>query len=102
MTSTPGDMNEEWHRFPQPRSPAEFGLSDFEYSGGVKVFGAALTLGDRTVVPAAVFRFARADGTGFFKPIALVAQPDELRVLSALVDQATAAALVAAQEMRRG
>jgi hypothetical protein len=89
-----GDLNDPWHPFPGNRTPAEFGLAHFHYSGGVKVFGALL--GNDVLVPAVVFQFAQPDGSGFYPPIALVAAPDELRALATLVDQATASALIAA------
>jgi hypothetical protein len=71
----PGGMQGPWRRFPRPRAAADFDLTDFEYSGGVNVFGAALTLGDGSLWPSVVFSFARADGSGFLRPISLVAKP---------------------------
>lgn len=96
------DLNEPWHRFPKPRrgTVGETLSPETLLSGGVRVFGASVQTPPGPV-PAVVFKFACPDGSGFYPPMLLVAKPEELRQLAALVDQAAAAALVAAHAERK-
>lgn len=87
---TPFDLN-----LPFEPQEATGHTEDFALSGGVVVLAAvAPTLvGPQPII---VFRFARADGSGFMPPIALAVDRSQLDGLPLLISQAMTRALEAA------
>jgi hypothetical protein len=80
-----------------PGEPFSLDLADADLSGGVVVMAAAAPTEDGRTVPLIVFRFAKPDGSGFYRPIVL--GPDDvgdLRSLVPLVTSAVEAAIKAA------
>jgi hypothetical protein len=85
-----GDMNLPF----EPQEPTE-SHEDFALSGGVVVMS-ALVPTDDGLEPVIVFRFARADGSGFMPPIALGFEADQVDGFTLLIRQAMERALEAA------
>lgn len=61
------------------------------YSGGLVVMAATIDVPDLGVKPALVFRFATPEG-GFYPPVCLVADDDQLAKLRPLIVEAIATA----------
>lgn len=78
------------------QTPTEVDLDNAALSGGVVVMVAALPVPDQGTLPALVFRFAKADGTGFYPPIVLVVDEDQMTKTAQLTASAVAAAIQAA------
>lgn len=78
----------------RPQEPTEH-AEEFAMSGGVVVL-AALFPTPTGVEPVIVFRFARADGSGFMPPIALGFEADQVDDFTLLIRQAMERALEAA------
>lgn len=71
----------------------------FLISGGVVVMAATVPVGDEKH-PALVFRFAAADGSGFYSPVLLGLSREQMETLADLVVKATKDAIAAADEGR--
>jgi hypothetical protein len=82
---------------PFEQSPKfEVDLSDADFAGGLVIAAAAVDVRGQGKLPALVYRFAMADGSGFYKPRVLVVDEDQLTKLAQLTASATAAAIGAA------
>lgn len=73
----------------EPGEPFSLDLSEADLSGGVFVMAASAPTEDGRTLPLVVFRFAKPDGTGFYRPIVLA--PDDVAHLEALVPLVTSA-----------
>ena len=83
MTSDPNRFHLPFED--QPETPLE---GDFAVSGGIVVMAVLVPLPDETKRPAIVFRFARADGSGFWPPVLLLLDDDQLRQVPGIVFEA--------------
>lgn len=73
-------------------------LTDLQLSGGLVVMGAVLPVqGDPK--PVVLFKFARAEG-GFYPPVALIMDDDQVGKLTALVSDAVSSARRAARKAK--
>lgn len=80
----------------EPQQPTEMDLSDGVLAGGLVVMAAAIPVTGAGTIPALVFRFAKPDGTGFYPPIVLTVDEDQMAKTAQLVASASAAAIRAA------
>lgn len=67
-------------------------------SGGVVVIAATLPVPGMGTKPAIVFRFANPDGSGFYDPMVLVCDDDQLAKTVDVIAKATTAAIRRAKE----
>lgn len=79
----------------QPNTPAD--VSDGHLAGGLVVIAALVDVPDRGKMPALVYRFAIPDGSGFYPPMTLIVDEDQMAKLAQLTASATAAAIKAAR-----
>lgn len=70
-------------------------------SGGVIVIAATLPIPDAGVKPALIFRFANPDGSGFYDPMVLVCDDDQLTKTGGVITEAAAGAILRAKEENR-
>lgn len=80
----------------QPQRPSELDLSDGVLAGGMVVLAASIPVPGEGVMPALVFRFTKPDGTGFYPPMVLAVDEDQMTKTAQLVASASAAAIRAA------
>lgn len=74
----------------------EVDLDDAALAGGVVIMAAALPVPEQGLLPALVYRFAKPDGSGFYPPIVLVIDEDQMTKTAQLTASAAAAAIQAA------
>lgn len=74
----------------------EVELSQAATAGGVVIMAATLPVPEQGLTPALVYRFALPDGTGFYPPIVLVLDEDQMTKTAQLTASAVAAAIQAA------
>lgn len=70
---------------------------DMHVAGGVVVLAATVCPEDQGTFPVLIFRFAKADGTGFHKALMLVMTNDQADKLPQLISEAVASARRAAE-----
>lgn len=78
----------------QPTADMDF--SDGHIASGLVVMAGTLPVPDVGTIPCLVYRFANPDGSGFFPPMVLAVDEDQLTKLAQLTATATAAAIKAA------
>lgn len=75
-------------------------LADMEIDGvvasGLVVMAGTMPVPETGVMPCLIYRFANPDGSGFYPPMILVVDEDQMTKLAQLVASATAAAIKAA------
>jgi hypothetical protein len=82
--------------FEQGPSGQTVDLSDGRIASGLVVMAAMLPLPDRGTMPCLVYRFAVPDGSGFYPPMLLAVDEDQMLKLAQLTASASAAAIKAA------
>lgn len=78
------------------QATTEVDLADAALAGGVVIMAAALPVPGKGLMPALVYRFAKPDGTGFWPPVVLVVDEDQMTKTAQLTASAVAAAIQAA------
>lgn len=68
-----------------------------QLSGGLVIQAATTPMPGVGMLPTLVFRFARPDGSGFYPPIALITNDDQLAKLRPVIQEAIATARRAAK-----
>lgn len=92
-----GDHNLDLPFMPQEPTPGLQG-EHVHMSGGLVVMAAVVDVPQVGKKPALVFRFAIPDGSGFYPPVCLVADDDQIAKLRPLINEAIAAARRGAQQ----
>jgi len=82
----------------EDQPPYEMALVGAKFSGGVVISAGTIPARDGAVLPALIYRFAKADGSGFYPPI--VFAHDEEHIIQ--ITQLTSVAALAAVEAARG
>jgi hypothetical protein len=78
------------------QTPTEINLNDAALAGGLVIMAAALPVPEQGKLPALVYRFAKPNGSGFYPPIVLVVDEDQMLKTAQLTASAVAAAIQAA------
>lgn len=78
------------------QTPTVIDLDDAALSGGLVIMAAAVPVPERGKLPALLYRFAKPDGSGFYPPILLVVDEDQMSKTAQLTASAVAAAIHAA------
>lgn len=81
-------------------APTEIDLSDADVAGGLVMMAAAVPVPEHGTLPALVYRFAKPDGSGFYRPIVLIVDEDQMLKTAQLTASAVAAAIQAASTSR--
>lgn len=71
-------------------------LDDARIASGVVIAAAVMPVPGRGPMPCLVYRFATPNGSGFYPPIALVVNDQQMRALAQLTAETTTAAVKAA------
>lgn len=71
----------------------EIDLDHAHIASGVAIMAALLPVPDAGVKPALVYRFANPDGSGFYPPMVLVTDDDQMAKLGPLTEAAAATAI---------
>lgn len=77
------------------QTPTEISLDDAAVSGGLVIMAAAVPVPRHGTMPALVYRFAKPDGSGFYPPMVLVVDTDQMHKTAQLTASAVAAAIEA-------
>lgn len=77
----------------EPQKRTNLDISDGHIASGAVVMAGTIDVPDHGRMPAVLYRFANPDGSGFYPPIALVAEPDQLLNLIKLTRAAVLAAV---------
>ncbi|NUR80770.1 MAG: hypothetical protein HOQ21_10040 [Dermatophilaceae bacterium] len=80
------------------QTPTEMNLSAAAVAGGLVIMAAAVPVPEHGTYPALVYRFAKPDGSGFYPPIVLVVDEDQMLKTAQLTASAVAAAVEAASK----
>lgn len=80
--------------FESNQTPQELDLGHAHFAGGVVVMASFMEAPEGKL-PTLVYRFAKADGTGFYPPMIVVVDEDQLTKLAQLTASAVAAAIKA-------
>ncbi|BBH17478.1 hypothetical protein Back2_17650 [Nocardioides baekrokdamisoli] len=91
-----GDLNLPF----EAHDPTPFMDQEYLLAGGVVVMPAVVRPPGIDPLPALVFRFARADGEGFYTATMLATAADDLKLLTPLIAQAVDSAVTTAQAAR--
>lgn len=95
MTPTdPDSLDMPFER--QPATTVDLGHAHF--ASGLVILAASVPIPDKGSMPALVYRFANPDGSGFYPPVVLVVEEDQMVKLAQRVASATAAAIASATE----
>lgn len=78
------------------QTPTEVVLEDPAMAGGLVIVAAAVPVPERGKLPALVYRFAKPDGSGFYRPFVLMVGEDQMLKTAQLTASAVAAAIEAA------
>jgi hypothetical protein len=80
------------------QTPTEINLNDATVAGGLVLLAAAVPVPEHGTLPALIYRFTKPDGSGFYPPIVLVLDEDQMFKTAQLTASAVAAAIEAATE----